>query len=304
MPGPDAPDSLPAVVARHAAAAPERPWLFAPRGGDWGWLAWGDAVRRIGAMAGTLAAADLPTGAAVAFLDVPRPETICLDLALQAAGLTAVPIARDVAFGTHAALTAVLQANGCVGWVGIRGEQGPELPAGVTGLRVPWELSSYPNSFSAAKTDLSHFGLLAAAARLAAELPPDRRLGRSRREVLVFGGRLDDRDDRVLLTWALLAGAAVLLEPEPAAVIPTAVWARVTLFHGDAARLAALRRAVEQEREPLGARLLRRFGRRRSIPQRPLGRLHTLVATGATPLPAPECAFWTERGVTIVRLPH
>ncbi len=240
MPGPDAPDPLLAALARHAAAAPEQPWLFAPRAGDWVWWSWADGLRRVSAMRETMAAAGLEGGAAMARLDVPRPETICLALALQ----------------------------------------GADFPS-------PY-LSPFADSLTAAN-------------RLAAALPADRPLGRSGREVFVFGGRLGDPDDRAVLSWALLAGAAVLLEPEPAAVVPTAVWARVTLFHGDAGRLGALRNAVERERESLFTRLARRFGRPTPVP-RPLGRLHTLVLTGAAPLPQSDLAFWQTHRVTVVHL--
>src|SRR5688572_4519038 len=46
MPGPDAPDPLRAALAARAAAAPEEPWLFVPRGGDWDWIGWGKAAAR------------------------------------------------------------------------------------------------------------------------------------------------------------------------------------------------------------------------------------------------------------------
>jgi hypothetical protein len=218
MPGPDAPDSLPAALARHAAAAPEQPWLFWPRGHDWAWMSWGEAARRV--------------------------------------------------------------------------EGGEGLP--------------YP----ASSFELSFANTLKAAARIAAALPPERDLGRSEREVVVFGGHPGERDDRAVFTWALLAGAAVVLEPEPSAVVPTAVWVRPTLFHGDTARLAALRRALEGQPEPLSSRLARLLrGRRAPSPappaavRGPLGRLHTLVLTGSAPLSEDDRAFWRARGVTVFSLP-
>lgn len=145
---------------------------------------------------------------------------------------------------------------------------------------------------------------MGAASQLEAALPTGRDLGRSRCEVVVFGGRLGDPDDRVVLAWALQAGAAVLLEPAPAAVVATAVWGRATLVHGDAHRLAALRHAVAAEREPLAARLASRLGRGVPPPRRPLGRLHSVVVTGAAPLPEADRAFWTARGVAVIPLPR
>jgi hypothetical protein len=217
MPGHDAPDSLLAALARHAAATPEQPWLFWPRGHDWVWMSWGEAARRV--------------------------------------------------------------------------EEGEGLP--------------YP----ASSFELSSADTLEAAARIAAALSPERDLGRSGREVVVFGGCLGERDDRAVFAWALLAGAAVVLEPEPSAVVPTALWARPTLFHGDAARFVALRRAVEDQPPPLSSRLARLFRARRAASPppaaalRPLGRLHTLVLTGSAPLPADDRTFWHARGVTVFSFP-
>lgn len=190
MPGPDAPDPLRAALAARAAAAPEEPWLFVPRGGDWEWIGWGKAAVR-----GTL------------------------------------PPAIEVVLGA------------------------PDASA-----------------------------LTAAAQALEAILPGRRDLGRSRREVLVLPADLPGPADRVLFAWSLLAGAALVLEPEPAALVPTAFWARPTVFHGDAARLAAFRRAAA------------------GAPRAALRRLHSLVVTGPAPLAAGDLAFWRARGVAVVPL--
>ncbi|HEX9668547.1 MAG TPA: hypothetical protein VGC93_03585 [Thermoanaerobaculia bacterium] len=191
MPGPDAPDPLRAALAARAAAAPEEPWLFVPRGGDWSWIGWGSA----------------------------------------AAG-GALPPAVEEILGA------------------------PEASA-----------------------------LAAAARALEAVLSPGRDLGRSCREVVVLDAALRERADRVLLAWSVLGGAALLLEPEPAAVVPTALWARPTLFHGDSPRLAAFRRAAA------------------GAPRAALRRLHSLVLAGPAPLAAGDLAFWRARGVAVVPLP-
>ncbi|HEX5761051.1 MAG TPA: hypothetical protein VF121_17825 [Thermoanaerobaculia bacterium] len=127
--------------------------------------------------------------------------------------------------------------------------------------------------------------LLAAAEALEAALPRGRALGRSRREVVVAGAGLRDPGDRALFTWSLLTGAALVVEPEPAAVVPTTLWARPTLFHGDADRLAAFRRGAA------------------GAPRAALRRLHSLVLAGPAPLPAEDLAHWRAHGVAVVPLP-
>ena len=115
---------------------------------------------------------------------------------------------------------------------------------------------------------LSQEGLMTAVERLGREIPE---LPKGRRHVLVLGGFAGDPAERFLLAWATAAGAAILLEPEPAHYVPTAVWARPTIFAGTAADRARLREAIE--RDESGWKL---FGRRRRLP---FGRLGAVLAT-------------------------
>lgn len=132
---------------------------------------------------------------------------------------------------------------------------------------------------------LSQGDLAGAAERLRGEIPalPD-----GRRHVLVLGGFAGDPAERTLLAWATIAGAALLLEPEPAHIVQTAVWARPTVFAGTAADLVRLRAAAE--RDEAGFRI---FGRRRRLP---FGRLRTILVMEGE-LPPEERTFWEERGV-------
>lgn len=132
--------------------------------------------------------------------------------------------------------------------------------------------------------------LLAAARALQATLPPSRR-----RDVAVLAAPLAG-PARLLLAWAVLTGAALVLEPDPAALAATAAWARPTVFLGDAAAVAALRARVPPPS------LLRRLLSRRRLFGRPFGRLRALVVAGP-PLPAEEAAFWTARGVALLPAP-
>lgn len=89
-----------------------------------------------------------------------------------------------------------------------------------------------------------------------------------------------------MLAWATLAGAAVVLEPDPALRVATAAWVRPTVFHGSAAEIVALRAWVEKER---GKRL-------------PFRRLRTVLVSGGGTLAAEDAAFWRGRGVRVGRV--
>jgi hypothetical protein len=135
--------------------------------------------------------------------------------------------------------------------------------------------------------------LLAAAQALRSALPAARG-----RDVAVLAAPLAG-PARLLLAWAVLTGAALVLEPEPAALAATAAWARPTVFFGAAAAVAALRARVPPE--PLLARLACRLRPRRR-PALPFGRLGALVVSGP-PLPEGEAAFWSARGVALLPAP-
>jgi hypothetical protein len=88
-----APASLPAAVLDHAARHPEEPWLFRSEGWDWLWHSWGEMAGRIVREAEKLSS--LARGTRIAVPDVPHPDSIVLDLAAQAAGLTPVPAEQE-----------------------------------------------------------------------------------------------------------------------------------------------------------------------------------------------------------------
>jgi hypothetical protein len=83
-----------------------------------------------------------------------------------------------------------------------------------------------------------------------------------------------------------VAGAALLLEPDPGSLVGSAAWARPTLFAGTAEELGRFALAARRQRRS-------RFRRLRAA----------LVAE-AGPLSAEEEAFWRERGVLIRFLPQ
>jgi hypothetical protein len=134
--------------------------------------------------------------------------------------------------------------------------------------------------------ELSAADLIAMADRVQGQVGPAKE-----REIVVLGGALEIPEERAMLSWATVAGAAVVLEPNPALRAATAAWVRPTVFHGTPEEVAALRRWVEREKPG--------FLRRR--PRLPFRRLRTLLVMGG-PLPPQEEKFWRERGVRVCRI--
>ena len=115
------------------------------------------------------------------------------------------------------------------------------------------------------------------------EIAPPRKTGE--REIIVLGGPLERPEERAMLSWATLTGAAVALEPEPGLRIATAAWVRPTVFHGTIEEIAALRAWAEK-------------GRKRGLP---FGRLRTVLVVGGE-IGDEGSRFWQGRGVKLGRL--
>jgi hypothetical protein len=185
---------------------------------------------------------------------------------VQAAGLVAAPVFQG--------------QQGQQGRVEI-GEESVVLPsweeAECAGAAAPGPERLASGGAVVGETVLSQQDLVAAAERLGQRIPE---LPEGRRHILVLSGFAGDPAERSLLSWATMAGAAVLLEPEPASYVPTSIWARPTVFAGAAADRLRLRETVERNR-------------RRRLP---FGRLRAVLGTEGE-LPEEEKAFWEERGV-------
>lgn len=216
-----------------------------------------------------------------------------LDLAIQAAGAIPVPVGT-VAPGDVA-------PNDVDGWAerpdaldlerrSPRGPGEPEWPEiaapGVAVRTEAGELQEIPTA-----------ELIEAAGELAARMATAPTAG----NIWVSARPLDDPMERLLMAWALPTGAAVVLEPRPGSLVPTAAWARPTVFAGDAAEIDALVAAAETYRSPFPRRWLRRL-RRSSAPVPPFDRLRTVVLCHDRRLSEPAFAFLRERGVRILRL--
>lgn len=128
---------------------------------------------------------------------------------------------------------------------------------------------------------------------------------RPRREVVVVTPPFADEGEGLFFAWAVVEGAAILVEPSPSSLVATAAWARPTVFRGGAAQAAALAREAEAaERAGFAAwwrRLRRLLGADPPSPL-PFHRLHTLLLAG--PPPADDAlAFWRRRGTRVLADP-
>jgi hypothetical protein len=78
------------ALRRQAEADPEAPFLFWPEGWNWRWWSWRQAAELAARWSAALAG--LPAGAGTGFAGAAWPQAIVLDLAIQEAGLTPVPM--------------------------------------------------------------------------------------------------------------------------------------------------------------------------------------------------------------------
>ena len=154
--------------------------------------------------------------------------------------------------------------------------------------------------------ELTEADLADAAAKIAGLIPAGKIRGiRKIRDILVLGGALDDPATRALLSWATVAGAALLLEPDPGNVVGMAVWARPTVFAGSLDDAVRLRLAAQRHEQSWPRRLARKLGRRFGFrPGLPWGRLRALLLTEPGPLPQEDENYWRERGVEAGFLPQ
>jgi hypothetical protein len=291
-------NSLPAALFHHAALRPEEPWLFSRQGWDWPWLPFRTVAGRVAAWSAELAG--LPAGCRAAFAAWPGPQSIALDLALQAAGLLSIPLKAS-----NSAFAAALVSRNAEAWIEPAGSEPRELPDGLPRLALSAWTEEGPSGLGSAGPPAAPFlrlpsggvvleggrqlaaaDLVVAAVALEALLapPPEARRGR---EILVSFRPLGDPAERQLLAWATWTGAALLLEADRSAGPASAVWARPTLFHGDPEDVAVLRRAADRRH------LFR--------PRLPFGRLHSILVDGH--LPAGDRAFWEGRGVRLLAIP-
>jgi hypothetical protein len=316
-----------AAVAGHAARLPEEPALFHPDGLDVRWRSWRGladqvaggvaALRRV--LEGAGSGAD-EGGPAVALSWRCHPDAVAAWLAIHGAGARPVPVISPAE-----AVDAV-----CAAWL-LQPEERPPVFEGAGGGReAPVEVVSLPpaavpgerrrgtpaplppwsdgSGESGPKAGPEPGSL---AARIECAAASSEAAGRAQRpgarEIVL--AHLDlNRDlqdgsrrsgDEALLSWALITGAALLLEPDPRAVAGSAAWARPTLVAAGAQPLAELVRWLRGREGRPGPRWLASL--RRSRTRRPFGRLRLLVVLGPGRLPVDDVPFWADRGVAVLR---
>lgn len=307
--------NLPSIVFARAEEAPEEPALFYPEGLDVRWRSWGAMAEQVAAGAAALTELGLPIGERVAFRSRGGPDAVAADLAIQAAGLVAVPVVEP----PEAA------EAGCSAWLVEPGDAGPEgdLPV----ARLPGAPDSGAETVTPAPgpapggarvgggieggASLGQAELLeraedlgrrleraaSGAAAVVARAGRPSGAGAGAREIVLASLDVRTADGRTVLAWALTTGAALFLEPDPRVLPGSAEWARPTLVAGEARALAELGRRL-RAREPGRPGLFRR--RRRSL--LPFGRLRLLLVVGDGRLAVDDVAFWAGRGVGVVRV--
>ncbi|MCB1057673.1 MAG: hypothetical protein KDD11_19400, partial [Acidobacteria bacterium] len=308
------PGSTVAAIVGHARRSPEQPWLFYRPELDWRWRSWRQVAAQLAAgprPAGNTARP--PAAGAVLYPSFAHPDVLAFDLAVSAAGLSAVPLAPETwppsaELVAHVGATALGRLGH--GLVGLPKRAADPVVASLPRL----EPAPAPGTFESvdlAAADpgpagdvwvgapdvprrLSQDELLAAVEHHLGPLP-----SADRRDVLVVGRSLAEPYQRLLATWAALTGAALVLDPEAARTpaIETVRWVRPTLLHGTAAELGELHRRLDPRlrRGSLSRRWL-------SLLKPPCDRVRALLVLGPEPLAPAVEEFWRGVGAAVLHL--
>ncbi|MCH9650113.1 MAG: hypothetical protein K0U98_17890 [Deltaproteobacteria bacterium] len=301
------------ILFHQAEISPEEPWVFFRPALDWQWYSFAQMAAAVSAACQEVN--QLPAGTSIVFPDRCDPDSMVIDLAIQAAGHRAVPVEADF-------LAAPPQARATESpgthWVDTvppstsdqdSGQAAKDMTfIGVEPLGTPRELLReqgkrsdlrFSGSLPAAEVRVKSqegrsqiwttLQVVQAAKRVVDALPTS-----PRRDVVVCHRPLREVGQRVLVTSALLQGWGLVLEPEPAAYNATVHWARPTLLYGTPEQLAPW------HREPKAAKAWFRRGTANKWP-RPLDRLRGVLIVAAKESGS-EAAFWQQRGMASVPL--
>lgn len=240
------------------------PLLFQQFGWDWRWLSAGRVAAGVEEVAASLRG--LPEGISIAFDGRPSWPSVVADLAIQAAGREPLPCGPEDS-----------PPRGKVRWLPMP-EEG-ELPQAAGLERLAWPASgegARPKLGSSLERGTWPL-LVMRVGGFAGELGVG-----PVRDVVVLGHPLSDPLTRATLAWALVARAAIVLEPQLSALRATTLWARPTVLAATAAELADF------------ASDLAKMGRRA-----PFGRLRAVLLPAREDLPAEVAAVLAARGIGV-----
>jgi hypothetical protein len=288
--------SVPEALSFHSQTHPADPWLFSVDGWHWRWRSFRAVDFWVRAWSASLA--DLSPGSEVWYPSHVGPAAVVADLAIQAAGLVAVPSPEAP---LDAACFVPSSDDPHRRWT-LRQPGLEDVPLDIPDARASslgtavlnddrahlgGAVTSGPSSrrrWTAGELKTLAFGIPAPAPK----------------GVVVTSISADHALGRAVLSWATVHGASLVLEPDPPALVSTALWARPTLFVGTPEEIALLEAGIRKGDRRLRSRLRRTFSRR-STPS--AERLRHLVVRGET-LGPDRLEFWRERGVGVITEPE
>lgn len=267
------------ALDRHAARHPYDPWIFHPEPPDWRWLSLAEGLERIERLRATLAGDADEIGAVgqvVAFRYLHEVSRLVADLAIRAAGLISAPLSAETLSGDRgisvwldrgtpsesAPGESIFRLQALEPRVSMSAEISDRSLAGAPGCAASApgaqvrDRSGSVHTLSTAMLDL-------AGMRLSDCLPPAPG-GSGGRHVVLHWRPLADPAERILMTWAIRAGAAIVLVPEHLGVLYALTWCRPTVLQGTTEELARIAAGLDLEVGGASRRKLRRRFRRLS----------------------------------------
>lgn len=184
-------------------------------------------------------------------------------------------------------------------------ERAEQTNAGETDKASPWPAEPTPDAVLDTLATWKASGTapdrkVSAAARRWSDVLADR--GSSREPVeLWVAGFLDRPRELQLLAWSILAGAGLILPGEDARRVATILWARPTVVSGDRTEISLLVQGLRERKVPAWMAWSRRL---HGEPVLPLGRIHSVVATGSEMLAEEDRAWLETAGVRVLHDPH
>lgn len=275
---PSLPSLLLAPVRRHG----EEPALFHHGASGWRWRSWlqlADQVAR-----GALALEECGAAPLLTFTPCFSADDLAVDLAVQAAGRTSAPRAPEAPErgAARVAVAGSATAEGvAVLLPAVRSRLERWRPAALDPLAGEVAARGAVEVVTAAGPR----ALGGAALRRAAEAVGSLVGPLAGRPIVALGVGLEAPAGRLAAAWGLAAGAALVLPPGPAELVPTVLWARPTVVVAAAQEVELLAAACEGRR-------LRRWSR-----------LAAVLVAGATDAAGEGAERLARRGVRLSVLP-